>query len=359
MITILLFLFVLSVLVIAHEWGHYFAAKKMGMKVEEFGIGFPPRVFGWKNKDGMLWSLNVIPLGGFVKIAGENGEKRDSEGSFASKSIPARLLVLAAGVMMNLVLAAVIFTISLMIGIPSVIEGDQPAFADIRSSEVRVLEVLDGSAADEAGFEVGDVIAAVDGEAPEGGEALRARMDESPQLTFSVQRGNESLDIPVSANYVEEFDDEIYGVLILETGLVRYPFYLAPFKAIELTALYTGQIVIAFAELIASPFTSADVQADFAGPVGIAEMTGDIAAQGFTYLLQFMALLSLNLAVLNILPFPALDGGRILFVLIEAVRQKPNSAKVEAIVHNIGFLVLISLVIIVTYSDIASLVTGS
>lgn len=356
--TILIFLAVLSILVLVHEWGHYITAKKIGAKVEEFGLGFPPRAYSWKGKDGMIWSLNWIPLGGFVKIKGESGQDRQDSDSFGHKSIPKRLLVLSAGVIMNFVLAAVLFSVGFTVGIPSVVEGDIGNKAIVTERSIAVTEVLPDSPADNAGLRPGDEIISINGEEFESGEAAREELVATvDQRTFDivVERGDEELAFMLEPTYYEEYERELVGVALLETGLVKYPWYLIPGKGIETTYLYTREILVAFGGIIGSLIQGDQPGVEIAGPVGIAAITGEVAQLGIVYLLQFAAILSINLAIINILPFPALDGGRIAFVLIEAVRRKPNSPTIEAIVHNLGFALLMLLVIIVTYQDIANL----
>lgn len=359
--TILLFLIVLSVLVLVHECGHYFTAKWMGMKVEEFGLGFPPRAWSWKGKDGMKWSLNWIPIGGFVKIKGESGEDRKDKDSFAHKPIPARLLVLSAGVIMNFVLAAVLFGIGFAIGIPSVIEGDIGKAAIVRDEAISVTEVLADSPADQAGVKPGDELLSINGQSFESSEAARDALTPSADaqaFDVIVRRGDEELGFMLTPQYYEEYERELVGVGLLETGTVRYPWYLIPTKGIETTFLYTQNILIAFGSIIGNLAQGEKAGVDVSGPVGIAVLTGEVVDMGYVYLLQFAAILSINLGIINILPFPALDGGRIFFVLIEAIRRKPNNQTVEAIVHNVGFALLMVLVIIVTYQDILNLFKG-
>lgn len=356
--TILLFLAVLSVLVIAHEWGHFFTAKKIGAEVEEFGLGFPPRIFTWKGKDGMIWSLNAIPLGGFVKITGESGGELDNPNSFARKSIPKRLLVLTAGVIMNLVVAAILFSVGFAVGIPSVTEGDIDKHVTVTDQAIRVTEVIPGSPADAVGVQLGDTILSMNGQTYTEGEVVRQELRslaETENVAFVIERDGEELELDIAPAFISELEGPGVGVAIVETGLARYPWYLVIPKGIETTAIYTVTVVVAFYEIIRDAITGAGVAPEISGPVGIAVLTGEIAGLGFVYLMQFAAILSINLAVINILPFPALDGGRVAFTLLEAVRKKPVSPKVEAIVHNSGFLLLMLLVIIVTYRDIVNL----
>lgn len=353
--TILLFLALLSVLVLVHEWGHYFAAKKSGMKVEEFGLGFPPRVASFKRKDGMVVSLNAVPLGGFVKIKGESGEEADAPDSFASKSIPKRFMVLIAGVVMNLVTAAVIFTVGFVVGMPTVTEDVIPG-AIVSNPSIHVLEVVDGSPAQEAGITVGDRILSIDGAPYEDSESARAALspDGGPH-ELVIARGEEVVTVSVDARYIESIDREAVGVGLLETGTVRFPWYLAPIRGIEATVSATWQIVAALGGLVGNLVTRTPIDAEIAGPVGIAVVTGEVAKMGFSHLLQFAAMLSLNLAVLNALPIPALDGGRIAFLFLEAIRRKKATPQFEQTVHTIGFALLMLLVLVVTFRDIVGL----
>lgn len=362
--TILIFLVVLSVLVIAHECGHYFFARWFGVKVDEFGLGFPPKAYVWNGKNGMKWSLNWIPLGGFVKIKGESGDHRMDKDSFGHKSILARLLILSAGVIMNLVLAAVLFSFGFLIGIPSVVEGDIGS-AIVRDRAISIGQVLADSPAADAGLKPGDKIQYINGgdyrDGAQSGEAAREALipaSGSESIDLVVLRGEEVLKLSIVPEYFEEYQKEMIGVGVIETGLVRYPWYLAPVKGIETTYLYTRDILVAFGTIIGNIFQGEKAGVEVAGPIGIAVMTGEVVSLGVVYLIQFAAILSINLAIINVFPFPALDGGRMLFVTIEAIRRKPNNPTIEAVVHNLGFALLMLLVIVVTYKDILGLIKG-
>jgi len=357
--TILLFLVLLSVLVLAHEWGHFSAARKSGMVVEEFGIGFPPKLFSWKDKKGTVWSVNLIPIGGFVRIQGESGEHRFEAGSFATKSYLARFIVLFAGVFMNLVVAVLLFSIGFAFGLPSVIEGGVDARAIVSDEAINVVQVLAGSPAEQAGITNGDKVLTIDGETFTSGEtareALRPNEDGSP-IEIGIEHSGEAKTVKVVPAYIEDIGRDGVGLALVETGKVRYPWYFAPVKGVTTTVGMTVQIVEAFGGLIKGVFTKdSNVAAQLSGPVGIAVLTGQVADLGLAHLVQFAAMLSVNLAVLNIMPFPALDGGRIFFLAVEAIRRKPNSQSFEQAVHAAGFALLILLVVFVTYRDIVKL----
>jgi len=357
-LTIFVFLLVLSLLVLVHELGHYIAARQMGMDVEEFGFGFPPRLFGRKDKNGMMWSVNLIPLGGFVKLKGENGENRQDTGAFAHKSIPARLYVLFAGVIMNFLLAWVFFSAGFLFGLPSIIEGIDFKSAIISNRAVNVMQVIPDSPAAKAGIKEGDQLVTVDGQTYITGEESRAALvphaDGSP-IVVSYKHDGKLIQADVIPEFNAEANKAIIGVALLETGTVRFPFYIAPIKGLETTAGMTYDVVGAFAGLITGIFQHKNVAADLSGPIGIANLTGEVARLGIWHLVQFTAMLSVNLMVLNAIPFPALDGGRALFVAIEGIRRKPNSLQFEQMAHTIGFALLILLILFVTYKDIVKL----
>jgi regulator of sigma E protease len=357
--TIVIFLVLLSVLVLAHEWGHYVTARKLKMGVEEFGLGYPPRLFSWKSKKtGVRWSFNLIPIGGFVKIEGENGDECKGDGtSFCKRPIGQRLVVLVAGVIMNVVAAAVLFTIALGVGTPAIVE-DYQGSAVIEDRALQVTRVLPDSPAQEAGLQMGDVLISINDMTFVSGQELREYMmalGPDTVVHFQIDRANEMLEVIVVPSYVEEIGDIGMGIAIYETGVVRYPWYTLPWHGIRITAWYTQQICVGFYNMVASLVSGDGLGTEVSGPVGIAVMTGEAAQMGFAYILQFGAILSINLAILNILPIPALDGGRILFLIIEGIIRRPVNGKVEAAVHNIGFLLLMLLVLFVTYKDVLGL----
>ena len=353
--TILLFLLLLSVLVLVHEFGHYIAARKAGMTVEEFGIGFPPRVFSWKAKSGTTWSINAIPLGGFVKIKGESGDDTNAPDSFATQTWWRRFSVVIAGVVMNLVLAWFLFTVGFLFGLPAIVEDGVEAGVTVTDRAINIVDVLPDSAADVAGLEVGDRGLTIDGTAYTTGQsardALKPHEDGSP-LSMMVAHNGETKTLSVAPLFVEELGRDGVGVAIVETGFVHYPWYLAPVKGIETTLSSTWDVLSAFGGLIASIFRHEDVSANLSGPVGIAVLTGQVASLGISHLVQFAAMLSINLAVINVLPFPALDGGRLAFLLYEVIRRKKATPKFEQTVHAIGFAVLLLVVVIVTVKDV-------
>lgn len=372
LLTIITFILVLSVLVFAHELGHFMMARKFGVKAEEFGFGFPPRAFGfykneagkWKfiwgvkevtDSPGTIYSLNWLPLGGFVKIKGENGENETAPDSFAGKPIWQRAFMLSAGVVMNIVLAMILISIGFMAGLPQSLDNSLSAGARVSDRKIQVVEVLKNTPAEAAGLKIGDTIISVDnnnflsyGELQ---NYVNANIGKS--LAYKIKRGNDLTEVKIVPQIMPETKKGGVGIAIAETGIVSYPWYLAVWEGIKTALFLTWAIIVAFYELLKGLIMGQGVTADLSGPVGIASLTGQVARMGFIYLIQFTALLSINLAVINFFPFPALDGGRVLFLIIEKIKGAPIKREVEGAIHNIGFALLLLLVLVVTFRDIA------
>lgn len=384
MITILIFLLVLSVLVLVHELGHFVSAKIFKIRVDEFGLGFPPRGIGWyKNAFGKwlkvrgtksfeelseseaenlrpkkgttIYSLNWLPLGGFVKIKGENGDDSQDGDSFASKKIWKRAIVLVAGVVMNIVLAWFLFSIGYMLGMPQTTEDLGPG-AIVSNQAVSVSGVMADSPAEKAGIKAGDQIISAAG--------IKINTDTTLQEIIADKGGEEVEVILINTNNEEILvkivpevsgDRTIIGVNIYSSAKVRYPFFNALIEGVKTTGWILKEIVVSFVNLFKDLFSGVSVGDQFAGPIGIANITGQAAKLGFVYLLQFMALLSLNLAIINVLPFPALDGGRLLFLLIEKLKGKPVKKEIENMLNNIGFILLMILILFITVKDVIKL----
>jgi regulator of sigma E protease len=350
--TIILFLLVLSLLVLFHECGHFFAARFFGCRVEEFGFGFPPRAWSFKGKQ-TLWSINWIPLGGFVKIKGEGEESHEND-SFIVKPLWQKAIILVAGVFMNLVLAMILFWIGYVAGFPMAVDG-LPADAVVRNRELLIEQVLPDSPAGKAGIETGMRITAVNGTPITSfADFLKTgAADEPGTMTITVTNGEEKT-LTLEKILIPDAKRYGIGVGLVETGVVSY----GPFRAVAEAGKTTYQVTVgtfgAFWDLLSGIFRGKGV-GDVSGPVGIAVLTGQVAKLGFVHLLQFAAMLSVNLAVLNVIPFPALDGGRLFFVALAAVRGKKAAAKWENIFHTIGFFLLMALVIVITFKDVMKL----
>lgn len=372
MLTIITFIIILSVLVFVHEVGHFVVARRFGVKAEEFGLGFPPRAFGfykstegkWKfffgNKDvqdaaDTVYSINWIPLGGFVKIKGENGDNEDPD-SFMNKKIWQRASILAAGVSMNMILAAALLSVGFMIGLPQALDGVNKK-AEVSNRNIQIIEVLPESPAAKSGLKFGDSIISVNGNKFINNSELQGFVNGkvNQELEYKVKRGAEEKSFKVTPEVMKETGKGGIGIAIAETGTVKYPWYMAVWEGTKATVLLTWLIIVALYELLKNLILGNGVTADIAGPVGIATMTGQAARMGLVYVIQFAALLSINLAIVNFLPIPALDGGRILFLIIEKIKRRPVRRELEALLHNIGFILLMALVVLVTFRDVMKL----
>ncbi|XKT74321.1 MAG: RIP metalloprotease RseP [Patescibacteria group bacterium UBA2163] len=361
--TILLFIGILLLLIVGHELGHFLVAKKSGMRVDEFGVGFPPKIFGKKIGE-TEYTVNWLPFGGFVKIFGEDSSEKKDPRAFASRPALHQAAVLFAGPFANIVIAFVLSSVAFMVGTPALIDSEVNK-EHARDVSVVVVQVSPESPAAEAGLMSGDRIVAV-GEKDNVTsitdpqtvtEHISAALDSA--VVFTIRRsGEEQMVSVIPQQGVIDGEPERYGVGIAtaQVGTVSYPLHEALWQGIVDTARDFVFVLVSLVGLIAGAITfSADVS-NLAGPVGIASLTGDAAAFGFGSLLSFAALLSVNLAIINLLPFPALDGGRLVFVAIESITRRPVPNKISQIVNTIGFLILILLMVAVTVGDISRLI---
>ena len=350
--TAIIFVALLSVLVFVHELGHFLAAIKAGVRVEEFGFGFPPRLWGVK-RGHTIYSINWIPLGGFVRIKGEAGEHAHDHDSFPAKSLPARAFIICAGVIMNVAFAWLLLSVGYLVGLPQIIEG-QSSGRQVANAEVHVYDVIKGSPAAAAGLEPGDTLVSLDGQHLADIDAIIAYTSArgGAPIVFHLRRGQTETDRTVTPVMMKDTGRPGIGIALFETGLVSYPWYQAPAEGAKATGDFLKEITGALYGFFHDLVVTRQVSQDLSGPVGIAVLTGEVASLGFRYVIQFAALLSLNLAVVNILPLPALDGGRLLFIVIEALRRRAMDRKIEALAHNIGFAALMLIVVFVTYRDL-------
>jgi len=354
--SILPFVGILIALIVFHELGHFITAKLTGVRVLEAGLGYPPRVWGFTFRD-TIYSINALPLGGFVRLLGE--EDPGDPASLAAKPHWVRLLVLAAGSGMNFLLPFVLFTISFMIP------------RDVATGLTQITQVIPNSPAAEAGLTQGDVILAINGHevrnTAEVGNQIRLNMGET--LSMTLKHEGQIEDVPVKARWAPPTYIDADGKEQRQgpTGIVIAPLYpgmtesesFALWKAFPKSIQATVEaLTLARNELI-SWFKGGSAPG-IAGPVGIAQATGQVVKEsGYRPLLDFAALLSINLGIVNILPIPMLDGGRLVFVLLEIVRRgKRIRPEKEALVHFIGFALLITFAVVVTYFDVLRVLRG-
>lgn len=356
--SVLLFLLVLFVLILVHEWGHFIVAKKVGMRVDEFGIGFPPKLFGIRRGE-TEYTFNALPIGGFVKIFGEDGEEAsastEQSRAFSQKSYVAQALVLVAGVAMNVIFAWVLFSGALMIGMPTVVDEASAG----PEAEFVVTGVQQESPAARAGIPAGAEILGVVtpngelvGQTPTAFQTYIAGQTEAVMIRYRVGGGEETVSVvPEEVNVAGETRN-IVGVSVALIETQQFAPHTALYEGVLLTATNLRDVTIGITHFLGDALT---FNADFsqvAGPVGIAGMVDDVSARGVAPLMFFAAFISLNLAVINLLPFPALDGGRLVFVGIESLTRKKIPARVAGVTNALGFALLIFLMIAVTYNDL-------
>ncbi|MBI4092719.1 MAG: RIP metalloprotease RseP [Candidatus Kerfeldbacteria bacterium] len=348
--TLVVFVIVISILVFVHEYGHFLLARRLGVKVEEFGFGFPPRIVGFHRR-GTIFSLNWIPFGGFVKLKGETPGTSHDPDSFSAQSKLRRFSILAAGVVMNYLLAMVLLAIGFSIGLPAAQNSDSPN-PRIRQVRQQIINIEPNSPAGQVGLTAGDQLVKVNEIPISNSQDLKDYELKHPneELTLVVRRRDRELTFKLTPILVD--GQPLIGVNVLGVGTLRYPFPESIWQGLRATVNVTGQIIKSFGDLLRDLVVAGRVSPDLAGPVGIVVLTGQAYDLGFAYLLQFVALLSLTLAVVNFLPLPALDGGRALFVIIEKIRGRPVDHRIEALVHAVGFYVLIGLVLLVSLRDV-------
>jgi regulator of sigma E protease len=347
LIAIIAFLIILVILVVVHELGHFLTAKSRGVQVTEFGIGFPPRIWGVKRGE-TLYSINALPLGGFVKLAGE--EDPSIARSLASKGYGTRILVLSAGSLMNLILPIILFAVAFMIP------------HSVYIAPVMIAEVAPNSPAASAGIQAGDTVLSINGEKlTNSSDILRLiQLNLGKEITFEVKHADGSLEtMDVTARWKPPAGQGATGIRIApieeppEVIRESKPFW----EAIPAGAVECYETMVLFKNEIIRWIVGASAP-QVTGPVGMAELTGEVVQAGFSPLIQYAAFISINLGIINLLPLPALDGGRIAFVLLEMIRGgRRVSPKTEGLIHLIGFALLIGLMILVTFGDIANIVT--
>lgn len=366
--SIVVFLIVLSILVLIHELGHFLMAKRAGIGVEEFGLGLPPRIWGKKIGE-TIYSVNWLPFGGFVRLVGEDptDKKREQKNSFFIKSPMQRVSVVVAGVVMNFLLAVlvfyiVVFALGFKVNMPLFFEH-KFKFVN-QSKQVLIAEVAAKSPAEAAGIKGGDSIVAVDGKEIHTISELQSvvRSSEGKSLTLVLENpvNNKQRAVSVTPTFNEQLKVPALGVGLGELVVLNYQTLpqkvFAGFIHTYNTVEYSGKV---FGELISFAIKEkniAPVSEGVSGPVGIAQITSQAVSMGPISVLQFVGLLSLNLAILNVLPVPALDGGRLFFIIVEAVTRKRVNPTFEKWAHSVGFAILIGLIVLITYNDILKLV---
>jgi regulator of sigma E protease len=344
-VVILIAILVLGFLIFVHELGHFMVAKIVGIQVDEFSIGFGPKLLGYQKKeDTTLYSVRLLPLGGYVKMAGENPEDEESVNGFNTKPLKHRFAVISAGSIMNFLVAILLIVITYgVIGIP------------IASNSNVIGEVVQGSPAMAAGLEGGDRIISINDVATENWEDVTSniRKNGGQELKLVVERNNQRHSFLIKPKYDPEY--EIYQIGITQSIIwQRQGFFQAIQLGLNQSVQFARLVFESIGGLIAGKYSTNDV----AGPVGITVAIGEAAKGGIGYLMIFAAVLGINLAIINLLPIPALDGSKLIFLTIEGLWGKPVDPEKENFIHLIGFALLMVFFILITYNDIARIISG-
>ncbi len=365
-LSILLFLVVLEVLILVHELGHFWAAKKAGAVVEEFGLGFPPRLFRYRHGE-TIYSFNLIPFGGFVKIAGENPFEEEATNIPTNRllnNLPrlSQFKVLFAGVFFNWLFAWALLAIGLIIGLP--VSSENPGFKidQISAPRLLVTNVSNGSPAFLAGIKPGDEIISLSRSdrklIPKKASQVGEFVQESPNSKINLAIKTKAGDLKNYSLSPKKIDNQTkpqVGLSLEMVSFVKLPIVAAPLESFRLTLKITTDTFDGLRILISRLFADHTLVEGVSGPVGLVGLVGGAAAMGLPYLLLFVAIISVNLAVMNLIPIPALDGGRLLFLIAESVSNKKINPRLAGWLNLAGFLALILLMVIVTYFDVKKL----
>ncbi len=372
MLALLIFILILSVLVFVHELGHFATARAFGVKVEEFGLGIPPKIYSKKYGD-TEYSLNALPFGGFVQLLGETSlEASTDPKNFNSKSPFQRIIILGAGVFMNLVLAAVLYYIFFFItgfkslSIPLIVDYKFP-FGNVSETKTVVMGVAENSPASQAGIKVGESITSVDGIPVDSVESIRKLIADKAEIPVQVTLVNkvglsesDNRVLTVYPKFNESEGQALLGTSMVSTVVINYSSTLdkllaGPMHAYNMFS-YSMHVFKMLVGISVAERDLAPVSQGVSGPVGIYSVVDSIVQIGGTYaalsMLDLVAMISISLAFMNILPFPALDGGRILFVVIELVRGKRINHALEATVHKWGMIILLAFILLVSIRDV-------
>ncbi len=361
--TVILFIIILAILILVHEFGHFIVAKKTGMRVDEFGIGFPPKLFSIK-KGETEYSINLIPLGGFVKIFGEDPDDEsisgsDSHRSMVNKPRYIQALAIGAGVTFNLIFAWFLITFGFLVGLP--VSTDQFPQEEIKNPSVVIIDVAKDSPAYDAGLGIGDKLLFMEAGSgsiqnfTENEMQVFIAMYPEKEIKVLYQRGEETMTAFVTPvdGLIEE--QVAIGIIADTIGTVKLPIRKAIWESLVLTISLFGAVAVGLTLFVVDLIQGTGSLSQIAGPVGIAGMVDSAAQFGWIYLLNFTAFISINLAVINLIPFPALDGGRLVFLGIESIIRRNIKPVIANSLNLVGFVLLITLMVAVTYNDIIKL----
>lgn len=345
-LTIIIFIAILVILILIHEFGHFLVAKAIGVKVKEFAFGFPPRLFSIVRK-GTRYSFNLIPLGGYVSLLGED-EAVKEKGSYYTKKVWQKILIVGTGVVMNFILAIVVLAIGFTIGMTPLV-SDPATLGGQKTSQVMVVQVVPDSPAAKIGLQNGNILNGFS--SPEELQQFtHANANKTVNLSVQQNGTNENRQVQLGSG------EAPLGVGVVSITRVKQPFWQAIWTSIVEVGRSIAVVFVVLWQIIKSVFTTGkagEAGAAVVGPVGLYNFTAEAIKIGWIYILQLLAILSINLGIINILPFPALDGGKILFLGLEGIfRKKVIRQEVENLIHTIGFILLIILLLAITFRDI-------
>ena len=347
-------------LITLHELGHFLLAKKFGVKVEEFGIGYPPRLFGKKIGE-TIYSLNLLPFGAFVKIYGHEKRIEDPR-SFSTKAFYQKSLIILGGVVVFWVVSAILLSIVMGIGVPSAISDEEGGI--LKDPKVQIATIAPGSPAEAAELKIGDAIIGIKSQELESksinkvGEIQEfTQAYKGEEVILTIQRGDKIFDVSLIPRVSPPEGEGPMGIALVRTALRSYPWYIAPVEGVKATGALTVAVVRGWGMVFSSLFQGEGVPpgVEIGGPVRIFELFVDVGALGTSYFLQFIALISISLALINILPIPALDGGWFVFLVIEKIKGKPLNDKIVQKVSATFFFLLIALMVWITIKDVIRL----
>jgi len=344
-------------LVSLHELGHFLVAKKFGVKVEEFGIGYPPRIIG-KRIGETFYSLNLLPFGAFVKMPGEIGESKDPR-SFSAQSVGRRILIALGGVVTFWIMAAFLFSIVFSLGAPTVVEDE--TVTNITDPKVQITSVDSNSPADLVGIKAGDIIKEMSfGEQVEVPSTIKEVQDFTnnhlgKEIFLTVERKGELITLSLIPRITPPTGQGPMGVGLVRTAIKKYPWYLAPGQGIITTINLTVGIIQGYGQAIVNVIQGIPSGVQMAGPVRVFQMLSYAQQMGLNHFIGFLGMISIYLAIFNILPIPALDGGKIAFLVLEGIRKKPIPKRIEYNITAGFFILLLILMVWVTINDIKAI----
>ena len=358
-------------LTVIHELGHFILAKRFGVKVEEFGIGYPPRLFGKKFGE-TIYSLNLLPFGAFVKIYGEEGGGDEADASsstfanarvienyrsFSQKPIWQRMLIVLGGVLSFWIVSILLLSLVMGLGAPTAISDEENG--SLRDAKVQIAAIASGSPAEKAGIKPGDTIKQLTinnqqltiNKVKEVQELTERYKGE--EVTLTIKRGKEIFDVSLVPRINPPSGEGAMGVALVRTAIKSYPWWQSGWQGVKATFNLTLAVIEGWSGAIKNIIKGESSGVQLMGPVGIFSLFNQAGQMGVNYFLQFIAVISVYIALFNILPIPAVDGGKLLFLIIEAIRKKPISPKIEQNITTFFFALLIMMMIWVTIKDIS------